>query len=640
MKTGDKWHEWTVTEFIGAGNFGNVYRIERQEYGHTYVSALKELHVPQSQAELDAIRKEGLDEISMTEYFQGMVENIMSEIVLMESLKGNSNIVSYEDHEVVKSDTEIGWDVYIRMELLIPLYDYFQTHTMTVKDVISMGVDICNALELCEKRHIIHRDIKPENIFYSSQGSFKLGDFGIARELEMTTDSLTRTGTPSYIAPEVFKGKPYDSTVDIYSLGIVLYRFLNNNRTPLLPDYPKAIQFGDRQYANMRRMEGHELPVPCNASGKLGEIILKACAYDPADRYQNAEALRSALTAVLDEQDETVVMDPEKVGSAHSAEGRSIDSDIEKDSETAVTVPMVENEINRTEARRRKPLLLIAIPLVVLCGCLLIKFFIMDSAKVFSNLDKAVSIEFYGMDGYGWYEVTAFDPSVVKIGRTGKEAQNSLGSLDYKVELMDSVNGQLSNGDKVRIRLIYDKEKADKLGVSIDNDTFETTVTNLGERFENGNDIPDHAAKSIMKRLKKEALYTAQIREYGQIELEAVYFMKDTAKSMESDQYAYADGIVAFFSYENNSGEQCYFYERIRPICKSTNFDLLEKEYEGENKERNFLNDNSMGSDNWKDSSEVQRLEDAIEKCEEHRNNQNYELIELDFDAFSQYYLE
>lgn len=90
-----------------------------------------------------------------------------------------------------------------------------------------------NALEYCQCQNIIHRDIKPENIFVSRFGEFKLGDFGIARETGSALRAdYPKKGTFSYMAPEMYKGEEYDARVDIYSLGIVLYKLCNHNRLP------------------------------------------------------------------------------------------------------------------------------------------------------------------------------------------------------------------------------------------------------------------------------------------------------------------------------------------------------------------------------------------------------------------------
>lgn len=294
----DSFQNWKICECIGTGAFGKVYRIVRTDYGHTYESALKVLEIPQHSSEVETVRHEGLSEADVTSYFEGIVKDIVNEFVLMSKLKGNSHIVSYEDHEVIKKKDSFGWDIYIRMELLTPLYDYIQQQSMTASEVVKMGIHLCKALELCRSNHIIHRDIKPENIFVSNNGDFKLGDFGIAKELEKTCGDFSMKGTKSYMAPEVYKGMEYDYTVDIYSLGIVLYRCLNNNRLPFYPAAPNPITYSDKENAALLRMSGKEMPDPCNASGKLSRIVRKACAYIPSERYSSAREMREDLEKI------------------------------------------------------------------------------------------------------------------------------------------------------------------------------------------------------------------------------------------------------------------------------------------------------------------------------------------------------
>ena len=95
---------------------------------------------------------------------------------------------------------------------------------------MTLGRDICEALAVCHRKQLLHRDVKPENIFVDGEGRFKLGDFGIARRLDNPATYLTQVGTPYYMAPEVFSLHSYDGRADIYSLGLVLYRFLNRSR--------------------------------------------------------------------------------------------------------------------------------------------------------------------------------------------------------------------------------------------------------------------------------------------------------------------------------------------------------------------------------------------------------------------------
>ena len=221
------WPGWENVRLLGAGSFGKVYEIQRQESGETYKAALKIITIPQNRADVVSAYNDGMDDKSVTAYFHSYVEEITKEFALMSKLKGYTNIVSYEDHMVVEHENEIGWDILIRMELLTPLQEYGLTHQLTEEDVIKLGCDICRALELCEKKKIIHRDIKPENFFVNDNGDFKLGDFGIARTIERTMASLSKKGTYTYMAPEVYRGEKYGRTADIYSLATVLYRYLN-----------------------------------------------------------------------------------------------------------------------------------------------------------------------------------------------------------------------------------------------------------------------------------------------------------------------------------------------------------------------------------------------------------------------------
>ena len=289
--------DWTVRETLGAGSFGSVYRLEKEGYGFVTASALKVIRVPQSPSDVRAVLSEGLDEQSATAYFQGLVDEIAREISVMAALKSHPNIVSYEDHRVLPHAGSIGWDIQIRMELLTSLNDYLRTHPFTPQDVRELGLQLSSALEFCETKQLIHRDIKPENIFVSESGQFKLGDFGVARTAEKTTGGLSKKGTEAYMAPEVYLGRPYGPSVDLYSLGLVLYRLCNHNRLPFFPAWPEPITFQSREQALSRRMQGAPLPPPDQADPVLAAVILRACAYDPKDRYHTAAELRQALAS-------------------------------------------------------------------------------------------------------------------------------------------------------------------------------------------------------------------------------------------------------------------------------------------------------------------------------------------------------
>ena len=299
--------KWYITKELGKGAFGTVYEVERKDYPDMK-AALKVVSIPSDQSEVDSYRSENfdLDEKSVTSYFYGFVEEFVKEFKLMSQLKGHSNIVSYEDHDVKKREDGIGWDIFIRMELLTPMNKYFSNALPKQSDVIKLGIDICKALEVCQKYKIIHRDIKPTNIFVSDMGEYKLGDFGVARTLEKTSSGLSKKGTYTYMAPEVYKGEEYGSNVDIYSLGIVMYKLLNNNLEPFRVDRTYA----DGEKAMEKRMKGLEIPKPANAEGRLAEIVLKACSFNPKDRYESPIQMREELESILYNEQEKKIIYP------------------------------------------------------------------------------------------------------------------------------------------------------------------------------------------------------------------------------------------------------------------------------------------------------------------------------------------
>ena len=283
------WPEWELIEKIGEGSFGKVYKAKRTERGRSFYSAIKIISIPASKGELDSVRSEMNNEQSTRGYFRNLVEDCIQEIYTMEHFCGNSHVVSFEDFKVVEYLDEIGWDISIRMEYLTSFMVYCTGKELTEKEVIKLGCDLAMALIYCRKLNIIHRDVKPENIFVSRFGDFKLGDFGIAREQAHTMSNMSKKGTYSYMAPEIYKGEKYDSSIDIYSLGIVLYKLMNQNRLPFLSLDKQLITYRDKETALARRMAGEKMPVPVNASAAFSHIILKACAYEPGKRYRKPE---------------------------------------------------------------------------------------------------------------------------------------------------------------------------------------------------------------------------------------------------------------------------------------------------------------------------------------------------------------
>ena len=307
------WPDWYIenpdTDLIGSGSFGNVYRIckDDPDLGIQTVSALKIVKVPQDSSEIFELRERSMDEQSIEEYYSETVQKIADEIKLLLSLKHAPNIISIEDYHIEKNADGIGYIIYIRMPLMTSLKKYAAANPLSRSEVIKLGVQLCDALTACEKKNIIHRDIKPANVFLDEYGNYSLGDFGIATQINNATQSMhSQKGTVNYMAPEILRGKEgYDRTVDIYSLGTMLYQYLNHNRLPYEPFYPQPLSPSDAFRVRSKRLNNEPVPLPDDADQVLGETVSKACAPDPQDRYQTASEMKAALLAAAARQGDT-----------------------------------------------------------------------------------------------------------------------------------------------------------------------------------------------------------------------------------------------------------------------------------------------------------------------------------------------
>ena len=284
-----------IAEEIGQGANGKVYRIKAKDScGKTSESALKIITLPKNNSDIDSLRYRGRDP---KEHYEGLAKKVGGEIKLMADLKRHPNIVTLENYSFYKHSDGIGWDILIQMELLTPLQSYLLSHNFTLCDVARLARHMCRGLAYCHSKNILHRDLKPANLFISRDGHYKIGDFGVSKVSEHT-QVQTKAGTPTYMAPEVFHGQEYNKSADIYSLGILLYEMLNMHRLPFEDEGKSKNGYVSKKDANMKRLSGEQLNYPAYGRNQLGAIILKACAFNPAQRYTSAEEMLRDLMGV------------------------------------------------------------------------------------------------------------------------------------------------------------------------------------------------------------------------------------------------------------------------------------------------------------------------------------------------------
>ena len=201
------WNGWTFVRLLGHGTYGKVFLFKREDYGKTFFAAIKHITIPTYPKQADDLFAEGMatDKATLQAYCEQLLESFMSEVSINVELRGHSNFVSYDDHQIIPRKDEPGYDIYIKMEYLTNLNTYLRQRPLALSDALRIGEDICTALSVLQRRNLIHHDIKPENIFISEAGSFKLGDFGIARSLDEAVTRMSARGTLTFMAPELIR---------------------------------------------------------------------------------------------------------------------------------------------------------------------------------------------------------------------------------------------------------------------------------------------------------------------------------------------------------------------------------------------------------------------------------------------------
>jgi len=385
------WPDWKVGQILGEGSFGKVYKAVREDHSLRSEAAIKLISVPSGIGELKALRAEGMSEEETRGYIEGIVNDFINEIKLMETMKGVSNIVSVEDYKIIEKENEFGWEIFIRMELLDTFDAYLENHTPTEKEIIKIATDLCSALEICYKNNIIHRDIKPANIFVSKYGDFKIGDFGIAKELSKTSGAMSSKGTFTYMAPEVAHGKSYDATVDIYSLGIVLYSLLNNNRHPFLDPNKPTLTYNERKQATDRRLSGEPLPPPCNASPQLANIVLCACSFDPQKRFKTPTAFKNALLSVSNQARSVPIKSTPKTVTSNTLPPVKTEHQLDKTvavSNLPPKAPVTAEKHKENRKKKKNPLPVILIILVLLIGGAVASFMLIPELRELVGVEE------------------------------------------------------------------------------------------------------------------------------------------------------------------------------------------------------------------------------------------------------------
>lgn len=294
--------EWYTDKQLGTGTDGKVFSIYRQKYDGTRESSvLKIIRLGENREE----KKNLFDDDNIVaetedEYYGKIISNITDNVKTLMKSDGGKYFVKYEDIELRKASDGKGRLILLKLEQMRSLSELLKEFSFTLEETLRLGISVCKSLIKCRKFGYIYPNLKPENILFDRDGVCKLGDFGTFSLLEPAKTGVAYKRTQYYMAPEFIKTGNVNSTVDTYSLGLVLYMLTNRNRLPFSEEYPNKVTINALNEGVQKRSAGEKLPEPLLASEELKKIIAKACAYKPNDRYFTPEQMLSDLQNALD----------------------------------------------------------------------------------------------------------------------------------------------------------------------------------------------------------------------------------------------------------------------------------------------------------------------------------------------------
>lgn len=240
---------------------------------------------------------------------------------------------------------------YIVMELVegITLKKYIEKKArLSVKEAISIAIQVCMGIESAHNNDIIHRDIKPQNIIISKEGKVKVTDFGIAKAATSNTITSNVMGSVHYTSPEQARGGFSDAKSDIYSLGITLFEMLTG-RVPFNGETTVAIAIKHIQ---------EEMPSPRDYVSEIPisveQITFKCCQKSPDRRYQSMSELIGDLKQSLLHPDEDFVkvIDPDEEASTRAITDRDMLQIKRQSGKIEIPEDAVRSSYNQGERKR------------------------------------------------------------------------------------------------------------------------------------------------------------------------------------------------------------------------------------------------------------------------------------------------
>ena len=243
---------------------------------------VKIISLPASQTQVDALLLSGAysDKDSALGYYKTIADDVVEEIGVQQKLSQLEGFLAFDSYQVVPMEGEVGFDIYLLSQFRNTLEQKLRHSTMHHIDAINLALDLCAALSVCRRSGYLYVDLKPDNIYLSSEKGYRIGDIGFIKLSSLKYASLPDRYRSNYTAPEIADAfSCLNATIDIYALGLILYQVFNDGMLP--------------------NMNERTISPPAYADYEMAEIILKACASNPDERYQDPIEMGQAIVSYM-----------------------------------------------------------------------------------------------------------------------------------------------------------------------------------------------------------------------------------------------------------------------------------------------------------------------------------------------------
>ena len=247
---------------------------------------VKIISIPPSPTQMDALLLTGAypDEASALAYFKDVTDEVIAEIEILKRLSEQEGFIPYEGWQLEPMDDGKGYDIYLLRSYNRTLERHFKRHSFTHLDALNLGLDLCAAMSVSRRSGYLYVGLKPGNIFVTEDGQYKIGGLGFIKLDSLKYMSLPEKSRSIYTPAEINDAyAALNTTIDVYSIGLILYQAYNNGELPFNDDIAP----------------GQKLPAPLYADYEMSEIILKACDPDPEQRWQDPKDMGKAIASYM-----------------------------------------------------------------------------------------------------------------------------------------------------------------------------------------------------------------------------------------------------------------------------------------------------------------------------------------------------